>query len=557
MFRTAKFIKMIAVLALAIMFLIPDSLSFSSPVKAQAASISVTKVVLKPGKTKKITVEGDGTGFTWTSSNTAVAKAVKKVKADNTATITAKGEGVAVITATKGKTVYTCSVVVMADADTKAPEGEKATTSKSFKDITVFEKEGTVSITRSKKSLSATKNMKLKNNDFATVEDDSFLRLCMDDKSYTYFESGSEFAISKGWFSKIKVCMTKGEMIVEVQKKLDNNDSIDIVTPNTSMSIRGTVAAVKTIPGKDGKTTTINYVLEGSAEVTYKDKKTKDNKVVKLNAGEGWETTTNKKGKVVENKKADASKFDFENIDINKLQGADGGKMIVIGKDIPEDTGKDDRSETGSENSGSGESTDNAGTGTNDSTDSDNNTDTGSDTGNENIDTSPVFINAVPAVFDYDRTNVAIAEEKEDFPNDNTMVIKEYDVYGVLRHKSQSVESFNENQSVNVKSESREYTNADSYYDSNGVLRIYRTERTVFTYSDNMDSERSYVNETYYNADKTVIFEYITDDTHETTKWYTDDGKLAEYLVISLEDNKEVEHIYYAYDQNGNRKVVE
>ena len=267
MLRSSRIFKTIAAVALVLLFIIPD-FPVSAPLRAKAAaSISLNNVVLKPGKTKKISVEGDGTGFTWTSSNTAVAKVTRKVKADNTATITAKGEGVAVITATKGKNVYTCSVVVMETASTEAPEGEKATTSKGFKDITVFDKDGTVSVLRGKKTtLKATKNMKLKNDDFTTVGADSFLRLCMDDDSYTYFESGCEFAVSKGWFSKIKVCMTKGEMIVEVQKKLKDNDSYTVITPNTSMSIRGTVVAIKTVPEKKGQTTTYNYVLEGTAE---------------------------------------------------------------------------------------------------------------------------------------------------------------------------------------------------------------------------------------------------------------------------------------------------
>ncbi len=291
-----------------------------APITTQAADtaeISDTYIVLKVGKTKKISVRNDGKGFTWISSNKAVAKVTKKVKNDSTAVITAKDEGVAVITATNDKKTYTCSVVVMNEVSTEKPKGE--TSSKAFRDITVFEKTGTVNITRGKKSLSAVKDMKLKNSDYGVVGNDAFLRLCMDDDSYAYFESGTEFAVQKGWFSKIRVSMTKGEMVVEVQKKLDEDDSFTIETPNTCMAIRGTVVAIKAVPGKKGAVTTYNYVLEGSAEVTLKNGKT-----VTLNAGEGLSVTSNAKGKVTKNKPVDIKAFEFKDIDVDKLKGTSG-----------------------------------------------------------------------------------------------------------------------------------------------------------------------------------------------------------------------------------------
>ena len=316
--KLQKKIYPIISLVLALILLVPDLSALVTPIKAQAADtavISDSNVVLKVGKTKKISVKNAGKGFTWTSSNKDVAKVTKKTKNDSTATITAKSEGIAVITATKGKESYTCSVVVMNEASTEKPKGE--TSSKSFRDITVFEKTGAVNITRSKKTLSAVKNMKLKNSDYGVVGKDAFLRLCMDDKSYAYFESGTEFAVQKGWFSKIKVCMTKGEMIVEVQKKLDADESFTVVTPNTNMGIRGTVVAIKAVPGKNGTITTYNYVISGSAEVTQKDGK----KVI-LKAGEGLSVTTNAKGKVTKTESADIKVFDFKDINIDNLNGA-------------------------------------------------------------------------------------------------------------------------------------------------------------------------------------------------------------------------------------------
>ncbi|MCR5322239.1 MAG: FecR domain-containing protein [Lachnospiraceae bacterium] len=563
-------IRIAIVLTLILAFILPDALPSLNRHAQAATGIDVTNVVLKPGKTKKVTISGLGTGFTWTSSNTSVAKVTRKVKADNTATITAKGEGVAVITATKGNNTYQCNVVVMEKAETTDTSGKTATESKSIKDITVFEKSGTVSVVRSKKTVKATKDMKLKNDDYSIVGDDSFLRLCLDDKSYAYFESGTEFAVSKAWFSKVKICMTKGEMILEVQKKLDKEDSVDVITPNTSMSIRGTVVAIKTIPETDGKTTTINYILEGSAEITYKDKKTKKNKTITLKAGEGWETTTNKKGKVVSNKKADASKFDFENIDIDKLQGADGNEMVITlpeGSKKDQDTGKDDKNNNGSgsgSDTGNGSDSENgsdngSGTGndpnTGNTSDSGENTDQG--TGNGQDTTAPeedTYEPAVPARFDYDREGYASGDSHEEQPYEDTMIEKDYDISGVLRHKRQSIYSDTWEQS-GISS----YSITDWYYDSNKVLRVYCTERIEYSEKSNSADngsprEISYTTETHYSANGVKIFYNSIDESYDTTTWYDDQGREAEYIRMTVSDNKVVEHLIYSYNKNGDKK---
>ena len=519
-------VNILIIIILVFGFFISDLSPVSALIRAEAAEgISLTNVVLKPGKTKKISVEGLGTGFTWTSDNTSVAKITRKVKADNNATITAKAEGVAIITATNGKRTFQCSVVVMEKQETSAPAdaGTRETTSKAYKNIFVFDKSGTVSITRSKKTISAVKDMKLKNDDYSVVGNNSFLRLCMDDDIYAYFESGTEFAVSKGWFGKIKVCMTKGEMILEVQKKLDKDNSFTVYTPNSSMSIRGTVVAIKTIPEKDGKITTVNYVLEGQAEVTYKDKKTKKDKVITLKAGEGWQTTTNKKGKVVSNKKADASKFDFENIDISKLKGADGAEMIVN-----RPGNKDDKDNGSGDNNG---------------------TDPGN-TGNDNSSqTGDGYEPAVPATFDYDIWAFSSGESTEEFPSENIVINRSYDIFGVLRHKTQNIFTAPDpDKGVNV--EVSDVT--DWFYDSNKVTRVKTTERIEHSVAGAGNVKDTVTKtETRYNSESIKIYYYSIDSTYETSIWYDDLGREAEYLRLTVSNNKVVEHYTCSYNKSG------
>ncbi len=328
--------KLISVIAISLAFIlcVPGSGFFSesgSRVEVEAAvKLNTKKLVIAPGKTYTIAMSGSKKDFTWTSSNKSVATVKAESKA-YTAVITGVAEGVTTVTAQNGKKTYECTVVVSKEAEGPEAYGDSLSSTGSFKDITVYEISGKNTIYRTKKSLTAAKDMKLKNDDYLTTAAKGMMRLCMDDDEFVYIGESSEAVVSKGWFSKSKVVLVKGEMVAEVQKHLSDGESLTIQTPNTSMAIRGTVVAVKsTINKKTKKVTTVNYVLEGSAEVTYKDKKGKT-QTVKLKAGEGMKVQSTAKGKTSSKKTADVSEFKFTGIDTSKLKGADGPVVIDNG----------------------------------------------------------------------------------------------------------------------------------------------------------------------------------------------------------------------------------
>jgi hypothetical protein len=312
-----------------------------------AVKLNIKKLVIAPGQSYTISVSGSKKDFTWTSANKAVAT-VKAGSKKYQGVITGVKEGVTTITATLGSKSYECTVVVNAEAEGPEAYGDTLSSTGSFKDITIYECKGDKNtVSRSDKSqkkaktLTAAKDMKLKNDDYLTVASKGLMRLCMDDEEFVYMASGTEAVVSKGWFSRSKVVLVKGEMIAEVQKHLGEGESLNIVTPNTSMAIRGTVVAVKsTIDKKTKAVTTVNYVLEGKAEVTYTDKKGKT-QTVKLKAGEGMKVKSSAKGKTSSKKTADVSAFKFTGIDVTKLKGADGPVSIDTGKTgNGDDTGK-------------------------------------------------------------------------------------------------------------------------------------------------------------------------------------------------------------------------
>ena len=196
------------------------------------------------------------------------------------------------------------------------------TSDDSYYSIKILETKGTVDIDRDKKSIQAEKGLKIRDKDYITVSDDGYARIDCDRSTYIRFEHNTEASFAANSEKKLKIKLVKGEMVVEIQDKYESGEALNIVTPNTVMAIRGTVVAVRCFPTSDGGTRTVNYCLEGKAEVS-----TNDGQSVTLNAGEGWLTVSDSEGGVIENKAAGAEEFEFADIDIDELEGADGNPM--------------------------------------------------------------------------------------------------------------------------------------------------------------------------------------------------------------------------------------
>ena len=190
--------------------------------------------------------------------------------------------------------------------------------------IKILETKGTVSIERDKRTMSAEEGLKMRDKDYITVSKDGYARIDCDRSTYARFEHNTEASFIANSEKKLKIKLIKGEMVVEVQEKYGSGESLNIVTPNTVMAIRGTVVAVRCIPTADGGTRTVNYCLEGKAEVS-----TDSGESVTLNAGEGWLTVSDSEGKVREDYAVGAEEFEFADIDVDTLEGADGIPMKI------------------------------------------------------------------------------------------------------------------------------------------------------------------------------------------------------------------------------------
>ena len=193
----------------------------------------------------------------------------------------------------------------------------------SYFSIRILHTEGNVNIKRDGNSINAAKDMKLRDKDNIIVGSDGFTRIDCDRKTYAHFEHDTEASIKATSDKKLTINMVKGELVIDLQQKLADDERLNVVTPNTTLAIRGTVVAVRTYPTEDGGTKTINYCLEGKAVVET------DQGSETIEAGEGWLTVTNAEGNITEYNPIDAAELEFEGIDIDSLQGADNGPMVI------------------------------------------------------------------------------------------------------------------------------------------------------------------------------------------------------------------------------------
>ena len=164
-----------------------------------------------------------------------------------------------------------------------------------YRSIILFEVKGLVSVSRDGTQQDAYVNMKLRSGDGVSVAEGSFARLKLDNDKYVYLEENTIISLQASGTaadSRTIIYIEQGRMLTEIQSKLSSQSSYDIVTPNTTMAIRGTVTAtsvykglgdpdqpITEYTGTEGTTDqgngnvqmcyiTDNYVYEGSALVT-------------------------------------------------------------------------------------------------------------------------------------------------------------------------------------------------------------------------------------------------------------------------------------------------
>ena len=118
-----------------------------------------------------------------------------------------------------------------------------------YRSIKIIELGGGVTIERGGVgTLEASSNMNLISGDAVKTEQDAYAVLQLDSDKYVMLaESGSMTVVAEGdeANSRTAIQLDSGSVLNEIQNPLSSGSSYDIVTPNATMSVRGTVFEVR------------------------------------------------------------------------------------------------------------------------------------------------------------------------------------------------------------------------------------------------------------------------------------------------------------------------
>ncbi|MBQ1825199.1 MAG: FecR domain-containing protein, partial [Firmicutes bacterium] len=139
----------------------------------------------------------------------------------------------------------------------------------SYRSIIVVEARNNVTVKRDGTNLQAFANMKLRSGDVVEVPGSGFARLKLDGDKYVYLEENTTiFLQAEGdeKNSKTIIYVEKGNMLTEIESKLSDESTFNVVTPNTTMAIRGTITSTSVWQGYyNSEEGVIVYKGEGNA----------------------------------------------------------------------------------------------------------------------------------------------------------------------------------------------------------------------------------------------------------------------------------------------------
>ena len=144
---------------------------------------------------------------------------------------------------------------------------------KDYRSIKVNGLTGTTVITdESNVSENAYKGMNLESGDKVMVETDSNMTLLFDADKYMFADEGTKFKVvasgnSKKATTKTKIVLEDGSVLCRIDTKLKDEEVYEIETPNSTMSVRGTLFKMSVYKDEKGENYTKIDVLEGSVKV--------------------------------------------------------------------------------------------------------------------------------------------------------------------------------------------------------------------------------------------------------------------------------------------------
>lgn len=155
-----------------------------------------------------------------------------------------------------------------------------------YRTIAVRALNGITSIVNGGKENYAYEGLHLKSGDDVTVNENSDLTLSLDEDKYVYAEPLTHFWIEaegKKGDTRTKIHLDEGCGLFRIDNKLEGEEYFDVETPNSTMSVRGTVFRVACKKNEFGEYVTTLDVFEGEVAtypVIVNGEKTGEEKIV-------------------------------------------------------------------------------------------------------------------------------------------------------------------------------------------------------------------------------------------------------------------------------------
>ena len=145
-----------------------------------------------------------------------------------------------------------------------------------YRSVQVYQLDGEAEVLRSSAAISPYVNMMLENGDQVSTFSESWMYLKMDEDKYLLAEPETRFLLqASGGGSKTRtiIRLENGALISHLIDPLQDGSSYEVVTPNSTMAVRGTSFRVFVWFDPDGISHTLLQVFEGTVEVrlTYPD----------------------------------------------------------------------------------------------------------------------------------------------------------------------------------------------------------------------------------------------------------------------------------------------
>ena len=140
-----------------------------------------------------------------------------------------------------------------------------------YRSIQVYEVDGTAEVDREVIGvLDAYAGMMLQSEDDVLVEAESYLYLKLDEDKYVLLEPGTRAylkATGNSENSKTSIYVESGAIVSRLDNELSENSVYEVITPNSTMAVRGTIFRIEVTAAEDGEeTTTKVLVFEGAVD---------------------------------------------------------------------------------------------------------------------------------------------------------------------------------------------------------------------------------------------------------------------------------------------------